>query len=146
VAFQVADRHPAPAVGSADHGGEHQFHGGLLIRQPAGDLGAVAFLDEGPFGQVRRADPDAVPDWDSVDGQQRLEVLGEARDRGRVLPLVGVDEPVGGGPGGVQGGGVPHGVDVGEDFPGGLVGELGADVGQPDRTSTGSAHYSGSTR
>jgi hypothetical protein len=45
VAFQVADRHPAPAVGSADHGGEHQFHGGLLIRQPAGDLGAAAFLD-----------------------------------------------------------------------------------------------------
>jgi hypothetical protein len=104
VAFQVADGDAAPVVGGADHGGEHEFHGGLLVRQAAGDLGAAAFLDEGPFGQVRGADPDAVADRDPVDGQQRLEVLGEARDRGRVLPLVGGDDPVGGGPGGVEGG------------------------------------------
>lgn len=85
MAFEVADRDPAPAVGGADHGGEHQLHGGLLVREPAGDLGAAAFFDEGPFGQVRGADPDAVADRDPVDGQQRLEVVGEAADPQRPI-------------------------------------------------------------
>jgi hypothetical protein len=43
------------------------------------------FLDEGSFGQVRGANPDPVPDRDPVDREQRVEVLGEAADSGRVV-------------------------------------------------------------
>jgi hypothetical protein len=34
VAFQVGDRHSAPAVGRADHAGEDRFRGGVLGHQP----------------------------------------------------------------------------------------------------------------
>ncbi|MBW3671552.1 MAG: TonB-dependent receptor, partial [Acidobacteria bacterium] len=81
VAFEVVDRYPAPALGGADHGGEGQLHGGLLAYEPGDDLGAPAFLLEGPLGQVGGAHPDAVPDRHPVDGQQRLAVLAEAGHR-----------------------------------------------------------------
>ena len=50
VAFQVADRHSAPAVGGADHGGEHEFERGFFVRESRDDLGASAFFDEAALG------------------------------------------------------------------------------------------------
>jgi hypothetical protein len=35
-----------------------------------------------------------VAHWYPVDGQQRVEVVGEAGDGRRVFPAVGVDEPI----------------------------------------------------
>jgi hypothetical protein len=35
-----------------------------------------------------------VPDGDAVDREQRVQVVGETRDRRRVFAAVGVDEPV----------------------------------------------------
>jgi hypothetical protein len=56
VSFEVADRDPAPAVGSSDHGGKHELHRRAFIAEAADDLGAAAFLDERPLRQVRGAD------------------------------------------------------------------------------------------
>jgi hypothetical protein len=58
------------------------------------DLGAPAFLDEGAL-EVGGAHPDAVPGWDAVDGDQRVQVVLEAADRRRVLAPMSVDQPVG---------------------------------------------------
>jgi hypothetical protein len=83
--FDVADRDPAPAVRGADHGGEHQLHRGLLVGEPADDLGAAAFLDKRALGQVRGPDPNPVRDRDLADGQQRVQVVLEAGRSGRVI-------------------------------------------------------------
>jgi hypothetical protein len=76
--LEVADRHAAPAVGGADHGREHEFHRRPLAGEPADHLGAAALLDERALGQVRGAYPDAVPDRNPVDSQQRVQVVFEA--------------------------------------------------------------------
>jgi hypothetical protein len=102
-----------------------------LVAEPADDLGAPAFFDEGAFGQVGGPHPDAVPHWDAVDREQCVEVVFEAADRGRVFAPVGVDQPVGGGAGRVQGGRVAHRIQVRHDLRGRLIWQLGSDVGQP---------------
>jgi hypothetical protein len=76
----------------------------VLVGEAADDLGAAAFLDERAFREIRGPYPDAVPDRDAVDREQRVEVVFEAGDRGGELAPVGVDQPVGGGAGCVQGG------------------------------------------
>ena len=83
VAFEVADRYPAPAVGGADHGGEHEFHRGAFVAEPADHLGAAAFLDERALSQVGGPDPDAMTHGNAVDGQQGVQIVLEAGDRGR---------------------------------------------------------------
>ena len=50
VAFDVADRDPAPAIGGADQGGEHEFHGGFFVGEPGDHFGAPAFFDEAALG------------------------------------------------------------------------------------------------
>jgi hypothetical protein len=72
-----------------------------------------------------------VAHWYPVDGQQRVEVVGEAGEGRRVLPTVGVDEPVRGRSGRVQRRRVAHRIDVRQYLTGGLVGQLGTDVAQP---------------
>jgi hypothetical protein len=94
VTFQVADRYAAPAVGGADQGGEYEFHGGFFVGEPGDHFGASAFFGEAALGQVGGARSDAVAHWYPVDGQQRVEVVGEAGDGRQVFPAVGVDEPV----------------------------------------------------
>jgi len=101
VAFQVADRDPAPAVGGADHGRVDQLHGRLLVAEAVDHLGAAAFLDEGAFGQVGGADPDAVPHQHPVNREQGFAVVLEAAHRGWEGAPERVGEPVGRGPGGV---------------------------------------------
>jgi hypothetical protein len=54
VAFQVADRHSAPAVGGADHGGEHEFERGFFLRMVLISPGApslVTVVSTHPSGQ-----------------------------------------------------------------------------------------------
>jgi hypothetical protein len=77
---------------------------------------------------VGGAYPDAVAHRHPVDGQQGVEVLGEAGHRRGIGPAVGIDKPIGGGPGRIQRRGIPHGINVRQHLAGGLVGELGADV------------------
>ncbi|HKS53081.1 MAG TPA: hypothetical protein VJS67_14545, partial [Pseudonocardiaceae bacterium] len=55
---------------------------------------AAAFLDEAAFSEVGGADPDAVPNRHPVNGQQRVEVVGETGDRCQVLARERVGEPV----------------------------------------------------
>ena len=52
VAFQIADRYPAPAIGGADQDGEHQLHGGFFVGEPGDHLGAPALFDEAALGQA----------------------------------------------------------------------------------------------
>jgi hypothetical protein len=75
-------------------GGEQQLHRGPVVGEPRDDLGAPAFLDEGAL-EVAGAHPDAVPGWDAVDGEHRVQVVLEAADRRRVLAPMSVDQPVG---------------------------------------------------
>jgi hypothetical protein len=89
-------------LGGADHGREHQLHRGPLVHQSGDHFGAPAFFDEGALGQVRGAHPDAVAVGHAVDGEQRVEVVLEAGDRRGVVAAVGVDQPIGGGPRGVD--------------------------------------------
>jgi hypothetical protein len=42
VAFQIADGHATPAIGGADEGGEHQFHGGFFVGEPGDHFAAPA--------------------------------------------------------------------------------------------------------
>jgi Amidohydrolase len=72
-----------------------------------------------------------VPDRDPVDGQQRMEVVFHTGDRGGELAPVGVDQPVRGGSRGIERRGVAHRIQVRHDLGGGLVGQLGPDIGQP---------------
>lgn len=87
-----------------------------LIRR--GITSPTALLLEGALGQVRRADPDPVAHRDPVDREQRVQVLCEASDRGRVLACKGVGEPIGRGSSGIERGRVADGVEVRQDFRG----------------------------
>ena len=98
---------------------------------PGDHFRAPALFDEAALGQVGRRYPDAVAYRHPVDSEQRLQIVATAGHRRGILPAVGIDKPVGGGPGGIQRGGIAHGINVGQHLAGGLVGQLGSDIAQP---------------
>ena len=74
MAFDVVDRHPAPATGGSEHGDEDQFEGGPLSHEPRDHLGAPALLFEGSLGQIGSSDTDAMSDRNPVDDQERVSI------------------------------------------------------------------------
>jgi hypothetical protein len=60
MAFDVVDRHSAPALGSLDHRGDGELHGCLLAHERRNDLGPPAPLLKTPLSKVGRPHPDAV--------------------------------------------------------------------------------------
>lgn len=137
MAFEIADREPAPALRCADQGGKHELHRGLLIEESRNDLGAATFLNEGSFNEVGSPHVDAMAHRYPMDRQQRLEVVGEACHRGWELSAIPVDDPIRLRPRRTQRGGIPDGTNFSHHLRHRIVGELGPNVPQAMEPATG---------
>jgi hypothetical protein len=89
----------------------------LLAGQPADDLDPAAGLPERVLDQVGVPDALAVLGLEQQVGDERVEVVGHAGDRGGVQRLPLGDEPLGT-PAGLGDGGLALGLDLVEDRPG----------------------------
>jgi hypothetical protein len=87
---------PAPALGRPVQDRPDQRQAALLAGQAADDLDPAAGLAEGPLDQVGVADALAVLGREQQVGDECVEVVGDAGDRGGVQRLPLGDEPLGG--------------------------------------------------
>ena len=86
--FQFTDPDGPPALGSTDHGTEHELEDGLLAEGVGNDLEPPALLDEQTLQEVRGADRTAVGDGHAQVGDTGLEVIHEAGGRAGQLGLI----------------------------------------------------------